>query len=123
MNTLKALAFASFMALGLSACGGDSGGEWKSKYQKIVDEACACKDVACFDAAKDKRRDLRKEFREAFKDKKDEAKKVGEKMEPLDKQFNECRDKLQAAAPPAEAAPAAPATKAPAAPATEAPAQ
>lgn len=108
MKTLKVLAIGSLLAFALSACGDDAG-DWKGKYQKIVDEACACKDDACFEKARDKRKKLRKDFKEKFKDNKEEGMKIGKQMAPLDKKFNECGDKLRQANKPADK----PAAKAP----------
>ena len=94
MRIITSLAMAAALGLGLTACGGEAG-DWKKRYQKIIDEGCACKDEACFEKATEKRRELRKDFREKYKDNKDKGKKIGESLEGLDKKWDECRDKRE----------------------------
>lgn len=95
MKSMRLALMGALLAFGIGACGGGAD-EWKGKYQKIIDEMCACKDEACADKVNESRKTLRKEFKEAFKDKKEEAKKIGEEMQDLDKKYRECRDKARA---------------------------
>jgi len=87
---------AATLSFALSACGGDAG-EWKDKYQKIIDEACACKDQDCLDKVREKRSALKKEFREKFKDDKENGKKIGKQLAPMDDKWSDCRKKVREA--------------------------
>ena len=93
MRTMKILGAAMLLCLGLGAC--SEAGKWQSRYQKIVDEGCACKDSACFDKVSDERRTMRKEFKEKYKDDKEKAKKIADGLNTLDDKWNACRDKLE----------------------------
>ncbi len=97
MKLVKLSLVAAVVSLGLSACGGDAG-QWKDKYQKLIDEACACKDQGCMDKVSEKRRDLKKEFREKYKDDKENGKKIGKELSPMDDKWSDCRKKVRDAA-------------------------
>lgn len=88
---------AATLSFALSACGGDAG-EWKGKYQKLIDEACACKDQDCLDKVREKRSALRKEFKAKYKDDKETGKKIGKELSSLDDKWSDCRKKVREAA-------------------------
>ena len=64
------------LALCMFACGGDAD-DWTGEYQTIIDEACACKDIPCYDAARAKRKKMRKRFKAKYKNDKGEGKPIG----------------------------------------------
>lgn len=90
------------------ACG-DSG--LAADAQKLADEMCKCEDQACADKVMEKRSAFRKKAQEKYKKKEDVPKDLLEKMDKIDKQYKECRNKLREKTSGAEKAPAAPATE------------
>ena len=96
----KLLLLVSFSLL-TAACGhGDL-----DKLTKLKDEACACKDKACADAAHDKYIAWKKGNSKDDKPSESQMKRFSE----LRTQLNECRHKLDAPPAAPEAPPAAPA--------------
>ena len=79
----------SCLSLSFAACGEDSK-DWSGDYKKIVDEACACQDAACYDSVKAKRNAMRKQFKEEYRDKKAEGKAIRDKLGAHDDAWRKC---------------------------------
>jgi hypothetical protein len=88
MKTLKKfgamLSMAAFLSLG-AGCGGDL----VKKIDKLADEACACKDMACAEKVQNKLMDLVKDAKEPSKGDQEKIMKSMERM-------GECMAKMAA---------------------------
>jgi hypothetical protein len=80
---ITVLSMTVFFALGASACGGDL----VKKIDKLADEACACKDMACAEKVQGKLMDLVKDAKEPSKGDQEKIMKSMERM-------GECMAKL-----------------------------
>jgi hypothetical protein len=85
-----------FAAFALAGCGGKKGEEFVGKMEGLKKEMCACKDAECAAKVEEKMDKLENEFESKFKSEKDVDKGVMEKLEKLDDEFRECRDKATA---------------------------
>ena len=90
MKTIK-LGFAGvLLTFAIGACGGD---DFPSKYNKLVDEMCNCKDAACAQKVEEKRDSLEGEFKKLSKDKR---KGLRKEMKGIDRKYRDCRRKVPA---------------------------
>ena len=80
---ITVLSMTVFFALGASACGGDL----VKKIDKLADEACACKDMACAEKVQAKLMDVLKDAKEPSKG---DQEKIMKSMERL----GQCMAKL-----------------------------
>jgi hypothetical protein len=88
---LKAIVMCLSLAglmLGGAACGGD---DIVDDAQKLADEVCACKDVACLEKAEAKGEEMKKKYQKSDKP----SDEVMKKLMEIGKKVNECENRIK----------------------------
>ena len=95
MKRISAALVGLAFCFGAAACGGGGGA---GEMAKLKDEACACKDMACYDKVKDKWKEMEKGLEKKYPKKDDAPKDMQEAYKKNRKAMRECRSKLDKSA-------------------------
>ncbi len=92
---IKSIALTFTLVLGLAACSKDKADELASERAPNKGEMCKCTDAACADKVAEKMDKLENKFEASFKSEKDVPKATMEKIEKLDDEYRDCRNKAR----------------------------
>jgi hypothetical protein len=93
MKRITAALVGLVFCLGVAACGGGESGE----MSKLKDEACACKDMDCYDKVKGKWKDMEEKLEKKYPKKDDAPKDMQEAYKKNRKAMRKCREKIDQA--------------------------